>query len=72
MGVITPSEPIPPGQEQDVLLRAATEELQDRGFIVSSLDSLVNGCSPFCRTGREADSRSNAMLLWRHAGGPVR
>jgi NADH-quinone oxidoreductase subunit B len=34
--------PVPPGQEQDALLRAATEELQDRGFIVSTLDALVN------------------------------
>ncbi|HXC27951.1 MAG TPA: NADH-quinone oxidoreductase subunit B family protein [Stellaceae bacterium] len=46
MGVMSPSGaagmPIPPGQEQDALLRAATEELQDRGFIVSSLDALVN------------------------------
>jgi NADH-quinone oxidoreductase subunit B len=46
MGVMSPSGaagmPVPPGQEQDALLRAATEELQDRGFIVSSLDALVN------------------------------
>jgi NADH-quinone oxidoreductase subunit B len=46
MGVMNPSGmsgmPVPPGQEQDALLRAATEELQDRGFIVSTLDSLVN------------------------------
>src|ERR1700752_2617064 len=32
----------PPGPEQDLLLRAATEELEDRGFILSSVDSLVN------------------------------
>ena len=46
MGVMSPSgmsgAPVPPGHEQDALLRAATEELQDRGFIVSSLDALVN------------------------------
>jgi NADH-quinone oxidoreductase subunit B len=46
MGVISPSGvsggPVPPGREQDALLRAATEELQDRGFITASLDSLVN------------------------------
>ena len=42
MGVMSPGAPVPPGHEQDVLLRAATEELQDRGFIVSSLDALVN------------------------------
>jgi len=29
---------VPPGPEQDLLLRAATEEIQDRGFIVSSVD----------------------------------
>jgi NADH-quinone oxidoreductase subunit B len=42
MGVMSPGAPAPPGQEQDALLRAATEELQDRGFVVSSLDALVN------------------------------
>jgi NADH-quinone oxidoreductase subunit B len=33
---------VPPGAEQDLLLRAATEEMQERGFVVSSLDALVN------------------------------
>src|SRR4051794_25868231 len=33
--------PVPPGPEQDLLLRAATEEIQDRGFILSTVDSLV-------------------------------
>src|SRR4029078_13225877 len=33
---------VPPGPEQDLLLRAATEELEDRGFILPSVDSLVN------------------------------
>ncbi|MFZ2005183.1 MAG: NADH-quinone oxidoreductase subunit B family protein [Stellaceae bacterium] len=46
MGVMNPNSlpgtTVPPGPEQDALLRAATEELQDRGFIVSTLDSLVN------------------------------
>jgi NADH-quinone oxidoreductase subunit B len=46
MGVISPAgmsgAPVPPGQEQDALLRAATEELHDRGFITASLDSLFN------------------------------
>src|SRR5207248_5914992 len=46
MGVIdTPNRVIPQGSslgpEQD-LLRAATEEIQDRGFIVSTVDALVN------------------------------
>ena len=47
MGVIdTPNRVVPPGSttgpEQDLLLRAATEEIQDRGFVVSSVDALVN------------------------------
>src|SRR5260370_17614054 len=43
MGVIdTPGQVVPAGPEQDLLLRAATEEIQDRGFIVSSADALVN------------------------------
>ena len=42
MGVMSPGMPVPPGQEHDALLRAATEELKDRGFITASLDALVN------------------------------
>ena len=38
MGVIdTPPPPILPGGERDVLLKAATEEVQDRGFVVARL-----------------------------------
>jgi NADH-quinone oxidoreductase subunit B len=40
-GAVPPGT-VAPGAEQDLLLRAATEELQDRGFIVSQLDALVN------------------------------
>ena len=48
MGVIdTPARPIPPGGEQNLLLRAATEEVQDKGFVVATLDNLVN----WARTG---------------------
>jgi NADH-quinone oxidoreductase subunit B len=48
MGVIdTPVRPIPPGDERDLLLNAATQEVQDRGFIVAALDNLVN----WARTG---------------------
>ena len=48
MGVIdTPRIPVPPGGERDVLLKAATEEMQDRGFLVARLDNLVN----WARTG---------------------
>src|ERR1700724_2167553 len=44
MGVIeTPSRIIPAPPEGDLALaRAATEEIQDRGFILSSVDALVN------------------------------
>src|SRR3954467_8917605 len=43
MGVTArPAGIVPPGPEQDLLLRAATEELEDRGFILSTVDSLVN------------------------------
>ena len=48
MGVIeTPTRPVPPGTEQNVLLKAATEEVQDQGFVVATLDNLVN----WARTG---------------------
>jgi NADH-quinone oxidoreductase subunit B len=33
---------IRPGAEQDLLLRAATEEIQDQGYVLSTLDALVN------------------------------
>ena len=48
MGVIdrpiglVPAASVPPGEEQDLLLRAATEEVQDKGFVVATLDDLVN------------------------------
>ena len=43
MGVIEPPNRIvPPGPQQDFLLRAATEEIEDRGFILSTVDALVN------------------------------
>src|SRR5258708_26466889 len=48
MGVIgAPARPIPPDCESDLLLKAATEEVQDKGFIVATLDNLVN----WARTG---------------------
>jgi NADH-quinone oxidoreductase subunit B len=40
-------EPVPPGGAQDALLRQATDELQDKGFVVANLDKLVN----WARTG---------------------
>jgi NADH-quinone oxidoreductase subunit B len=48
MGVIeTPVRPLPPGTEQNVLLKAAAEEVQNQGFVVAALDNLVN----WARTG---------------------
>ena len=38
---------VPAGSEQDLLLRAATEEVRDKGFLVAKLDNLVN----WARTG---------------------
>jgi NADH-quinone oxidoreductase subunit B len=36
------ASPIPAGAEQDLLLKAATEEVRDKGFLVTKLDDLVN------------------------------
>ena len=48
MGVIeTSPRPLSLGGEPDQLLRAATEAVQDRGFIVATLDNLLN----WARTG---------------------
>jgi len=47
MGVIETVPSLPPGPEQDAVLARATEELHDKGFIVASLDKLVN----WARTG---------------------
>lgn len=51
MGVNNPSDgslaPLPPGPEQDEILRQVTGELQDKGFVLASVDNLVN----WARTG---------------------
>jgi NADH-quinone oxidoreductase subunit B len=52
MGVGAPSdnqsqEPLPPGPEQDAVLRRVTGELQDKGFIVASMDKV----SAWAQTG---------------------
>ncbi|MCP4328778.1 MAG: NADH-quinone oxidoreductase subunit B [Alphaproteobacteria bacterium] len=39
--------PLPPGAEQDRVLKSVTEELQEKGFIVAQLDNVIN----WCRTG---------------------
>ena len=36
------ARPLPPGAEQDALLRQVTEELTDKGFVIAQLDKLVN------------------------------
>ncbi|MGP1252989.1 NADH-quinone oxidoreductase subunit B family protein [Algihabitans albus] len=41
MGVIAADQPIPPGAEQDRVLKQATDDLQDKGFIVANLDKLA-------------------------------
>jgi NADH-quinone oxidoreductase subunit B len=44
MGV---SAPLPPGSAQDAVLRAVTDEISDKGFVVAQLDKVVN----WARTG---------------------
>jgi NADH-quinone oxidoreductase subunit B len=39
--------PLPPGLDQDALLRQVTGELKDKGFVIANLDKLVN----WARTG---------------------
>jgi len=42
-----PMKTLPPGEEQDALLRGVTDHLQDKGFVLSTVDNLVN----WARTG---------------------
>jgi NADH-quinone oxidoreductase subunit B len=44
MGV---SAPLPPGSAQDAVLKAVTDEISDKGFVVAQLDKVVN----WARTG---------------------
>jgi NADH-quinone oxidoreductase subunit B len=44
MGV---SAPLPPGSAQDAVLKAVTDEITDKGFVVAQLDKVVN----WARTG---------------------
>ena len=41
MGVTTLGTPVAPGPVQDKLLRAVTDELSDKGFVVAQADKLV-------------------------------
>jgi NADH-quinone oxidoreductase subunit B len=45
--VVTNTRPLPPGQEQDALLKALGQEIDDKGFVLASVDKLVN----WARTG---------------------
>ena len=45
--LVPASQPLPPGADQDLVLKAVTDELSDRGFVVAQLDKLVN----WARTG---------------------
>ena len=40
-------EPLPPGPAQDAVLRQVGEHLSDKGYVIASLDKLVN----WARTG---------------------
>ena len=44
---LAPGQPLPPGPGQDLVLRRVGEELSDKGFVVASVDKLVN----WARTG---------------------
>ena len=46
-GPVGVGQPIPPGADQDALLKAATAELQDKGFLVSTREALL----AWARTG---------------------
>jgi NADH-quinone oxidoreductase subunit B len=45
--VVGRHQPLPQGPEQDLVLKRVGEELSDKGFVVASLDKLVN----WARTG---------------------
>jgi NADH-quinone oxidoreductase subunit B len=47
LSIVRAPQPLPPGADQDAILRAVTDELSDRGFVVAQLDKLVN----WARTG---------------------
>jgi len=44
---LTHDQPLPPGPAQDQVLRLVTDEIQNKGFVVASLDKVVN----WARTG---------------------
>ena len=38
---LDPNTPLPPGAEQDAVLRRVAGELEDKGFVVAQLDKLA-------------------------------
>jgi NADH-quinone oxidoreductase subunit B len=42
MNLANLKSPVPPGADQDALLKAAFDEMNDKGFVVASLDKLAN------------------------------
>ena len=38
--IVRASQPLPPGADQDQVLKAVADELSDRGFVVAQLDKL--------------------------------
>ncbi len=45
--IIDPSQPIPAGADQDALLSVVTAEMEDKGFVIASMDKLAT----WARTG---------------------
>ena len=48
MGVMDPSlaSPIPPGADQDAILRAVGDEITNRGFVIAKADNCLLYTSP--------------------------
>ena len=44
MGIMDPAKaaPIPPGADQDAILRAVGDEITNRGFVIAKADKLFN------------------------------
>ena len=42
MGVMDPKAPIPAGSDQDSILRAVGDEIQEKGFVIAQADKLFN------------------------------
>ncbi|MFN3075507.1 MAG: NuoB/complex I 20 kDa subunit family protein [Alphaproteobacteria bacterium] len=41
-GALTPDRAIPPGADQDAILRAVGDEISSKGFVLANLDKVVN------------------------------